>query len=299
MALLAPFSAPGRFWRGNIHTHSNLSDGKLAPAEVVQAYKDAGYDFMQLSEHFIGNFDWPIADTRSFRSNDFTTLIGAELHAPVTAVGELWHIVAAGLPLDFPKNLDGETGVRVAARAREAGAFIGIAHPAWSQLTMEDGRSIASAHAVEIYNHGCAVENDRGDGWYLLDQMMTEGHRLTAFATDDAHFKTNDGCGGWMMVKAEDNEPAALVEAMKAGNFYSSQGPAIHEFAVEDGEVRVKCSPVVTILLLGRGTRNESRCGRQISRASLSIEKFRGDWMRLVVIDEAGKSAWSNPVWLP
>ena len=102
MALIAPFSAPGRFWRGNLHTHSNLSDGALEPRAVVDAYKHAGYDFMQLSEHFIGNFDFPIADTRSFRSNSFTTLIGAELHAPETAVGELWHIVAAGLPLDLP-----------------------------------------------------------------------------------------------------------------------------------------------------------------------------------------------------
>ncbi|MGL4592265.1 MAG: PHP domain-containing protein, partial [Aestuariivirga sp.] len=149
MALLPPFSLPGRFWRGNLHTHSNLSDGALDPKAVVDAYKAAGYDFMQLSEHFIGNFKWPIADTRAFRSNSFTTLIGAELHAPETRVGELWHIVAAGLPLDFPKNRDGETGAELAARAREAGAFIGIAHPAWSQLTIEDGRAIAAAHAVE------------------------------------------------------------------------------------------------------------------------------------------------------
>jgi predicted metal-dependent phosphoesterase TrpH len=126
MALLAPFSAPGRFWRGNLHTHSNLSDGALEPKAVVDAYKNAGYDFMQLSEHFIENFDFPMADTRAFRSNAFTTLIGAELHAPETRVGELWHIVAAGLPLDFPRNLKDETGAQVARRAHEAGAFIGI-----------------------------------------------------------------------------------------------------------------------------------------------------------------------------
>ena len=80
MALLAPFSAPGRFWRGNLHTHSNLSDGALEPKAVVDAYKQAGYDFMQLSEHFIDQFDYPIADTRAFRSNSFTTLLGVELH---------------------------------------------------------------------------------------------------------------------------------------------------------------------------------------------------------------------------
>ncbi|MEO1308326.1 MAG: phosphotransferase, partial [Pseudomonadota bacterium] len=39
------FSAPGRFWRGNLHTHSNRSDGALDPAEVCRRYKEEGYDF--------------------------------------------------------------------------------------------------------------------------------------------------------------------------------------------------------------------------------------------------------------
>ncbi|WP_395660047.1 CehA/McbA family metallohydrolase [Aestuariivirga sp.] len=305
MALIAPFSAPGRFWRGNLHTHSNLSDGALEPRAVIDAYKHAGYDFMQLSEHFIGNFDFPIADTRSFRSNSFTTLIGAELHAPETAVGELWHIVAAGLPLDFPRNLDGETGAQVARRAHEAGAFIGIAHPAWSQLTMEDGRAIDCAHAVEIYNHGCAIENDRGDGWYLLDQMLTEGHRLSAFATDDAHFKTPDHFGGWVHVKAESLNPDALLESLKQGLYYSSMGPQIHAIEMNGKEISIACSPVDTITVLCGTSRTMVRNGRAITEASFDLAKLEKGWLlkkqsawfRVVVIDNGGKRAWSNPIW--
>ena len=305
MALIAPFSAPGRFWRGNLHTHSNLSDGALEPRAVVDAYKHAGYDFMQLSEHFIGNFDFPIADTRSFRSNSFTTLIGAELHAPETAVGELWHIVAAGLPLDFPRNRDGETGAEVARRAHEAGAFIGIAHPAWSQLTIEDGRAIDCAHAVEIYNHGCAIENDRGDGWYLLDQMLTGGHRLSAFATDDAHFKTPDHFGGWVHVKAESLDPDALLESLKQGLYYSSMGPQIHAIEMNGKEISISCSPVDTITVLCGTSRTMVRNGRAITEASFDLAKLekgwllkkQSGWFRVVVIDNGGKRAWSNPIW--
>jgi hypothetical protein len=305
MALLAPFSAPGRFWRGNLHTHSNLSDGALGPQAVVEAYKTAGYDFMQLSEHFIGNFDFPIADTRAFRSNNFTTLIGAELHAPETRVGELWHIVAAGLPLDFPRNLDGETGAQVARRAHEAGAFIGIAHPAWSQLTIEDGRAIDCAHAVEIYNHGCAIENDRGDGWYLLDQMLTEGQRLTAFATDDAHFKTPDHFGGWVHVKAESLDPDALLQSLKKGHYYSSMGPQIHSIEMNGKEISISCSPVDTITVLCGTSRTMLRNGRAITDAGFDLAKLEKGWLlkkqsawfRVVVIDNGGKRAWSNPIW--
>ena len=36
-----PFAMPGRFWRGNLHTHSTNSDGHLSPAETVVWYRDA------------------------------------------------------------------------------------------------------------------------------------------------------------------------------------------------------------------------------------------------------------------
>ena len=305
MKSLLPFSLTGRFWRGNIHTHSNLSDGALPPEAVIEAYKNAGYDFLQLSEHFIDHFNWPIADTRSFRSNNFTTLIGVELHAPETSAGELWHIVAAGLPLDFPPCAPNETGAQLARRARQAGAFIGIAHPAWSQLTLEDGRAIDSAHAVEIYNHGCEIENDRGDGWYLHDQMMNEGKRLSAYATDDAHFKTPDHFGGWVNVKAESLDPEILLQALKDGHYYSSQGPELTNITLDGKELNISCSPVDTITVVCGHSRTCVKTGKAITSASFDLAKLETGWLlkkpspwfRVTVIDHAGKKAWSNPYW--
>jgi hypothetical protein len=302
---LSPFALSGRFWRGNLHTHSTLSDGALEAGKVVEAYKDAGYDFMMLSDHFIDRYGWPVADTRRMRSNRFTTLIGSELHAPKTSASELWHIVAAGLPLDFEPCAPGETGAEVAERAARAGAFIGIAHPAWSQLTIEDGRAIEVAHAVEVYNHGCAIESDRGDGWYLLDQLLTEGNRLTAFATDDAHFKSPDHFGGWVQVKSESLEPEALLAALKAGHYYSSQGPVIHEVSLSGSELSVVCSPVDTIVVVCGHSRTVGRIGRAITEAALDLEKLKEGWLlekespwfRLALIDGAGKRAWTNPIW--
>jgi predicted metal-dependent phosphoesterase TrpH len=305
MAEIEPFSLPGRFWRGNLHTHSQLSDGALTLDRAVEAYKEAGYDFVQMSEHFIARYNWPIADTRSFRSNRFTTILGAELHAMATSVGELWHIVAAGLPLDFPPAGNNETGAELAARAAAAGAFVGIAHPAWSQLTLEDGRSIESAHAVEIYNHGCFVEVDRGDGWYLLDQLLREGRRLTAFATDDAHFRSDDAFGGWVHVKADALEPEALVAALKAGHYYSTQGPQIHELAFDGDELAVACSPVNAIAVMGHNSRTAGRFGRAITQARIKLSDLAkswtelppSPWIRVALIDAAGRRAWTNPIW--
>jgi predicted metal-dependent phosphoesterase TrpH len=302
---VTPFSLPGRFWRGNLHTHSTLSDGVLAPEQVIDAYKDAGYDFMMLSDHFLDVYRWPIADTRRFRSNNFTTIIGSELHAPHTSVGELWHIVAAGLPLDFEPAAPKESGASLAKRAADAGAFVGIAHPAWSQLTIDDGRTIEVAHAVEIYNHGCAVDSDRGEGWYLLDQLLTEGRRLTAFATDDAHFRTDDHFGGWVQVKAESLEPEALVEALKQGQYYSSQGPIIHELSISGTELNITCSPVNTIVVACGHSRTVGRSGKAITEATLDLRGLERGWLltkdspwfRVSLIDQGGRRAWTNPIW--
>ena len=308
MPSIAPFSTPGRFWRGNLHTHSTLSDGGLAPEAVIAAYKRNGYDFLQLSEHFLDRFGWPIADTRALRSNAFTTLIGAELHAMATSVGELWHILAVGLPLDFPPPPPSETGPELARRARDAGAFVAIAHPAWSQLTEDDGRALEAAHAVEIYNHGSAVETDRGDGFYLLDRLNNLGRRLTAIATDDAHFKhgERDAFGGFVEVKAESLEPEALLAALKAGHFYASQGPRLLDIRIDRDEIVVETSPVESVALLTGTSRGLQIAGSHIGRAVFDVagagkrvwsEIGPEAWFRIVAIDAAGRRAWTNPIW--
>jgi hypothetical protein len=309
MPSIAPFSTPGRFWRGNLHTHSTLSDGGLAPEAVIAAYKRNGYDFLQLSEHFLDRFGWPIADTRAFRSNAFTTLIGAELHAMATSAGELWHILAVGLPFDFAAPGRTETGPELARRARDAGAFVAIAHPAWSQLAESDGVALDAADAVEVYNHGCAVETDRGDGYYLLDRLSNLGRRLTAIATDDAHFNhgERDAFGGFVEVKAESLEPEALLAALKAGQFYASQGPRLHDVRVGRDEIVVETSPVETVALLTGTSRGLHITGSHIGRAVFDLagaakkawtETGPDAWIRIVAIDASGRRAWTNPIWL-
>lgn len=296
MDLLA---GPGRFYKGNIHTHSTASDAVRDPEAVCATYRDAGYDFIALTDHFLPRFGFPITDTRGFRTNGFTTILGAEVHAPRTELGEMWHILSVGLPLDFAPTAPEETGPALAARCAAAGAFVAIAHPEWYGLTVADGESIAAAHAVEVYNHTSAVKVARGDGAQLLDALLARGHRLLACATDDAHFQVDDTFGGWVMVRAETLEPEALVAALKAGDYYSTQGPDLHAISVQGEEVVVECSPARSIMLVGRATAGIGAYGDGLRTARLPIEKFRrGGYFRVVAEDAAGRRAWSNPVWL-
>lgn len=299
------FDTPGRFWRGNLHTHSYLSDGGLSPEEVCRRYADEGYDFIALTDHFIGLYNYPIVDTIAYRRPGFTTILGAELHSGAMENGALWHILAVGLPSDFvpPNSPDflpvkgQETGPELARRARDAGAFVAVAHPQWSGMTVADARSITAAHAVEIYNHSCAVGCDRPDGALIADLLLTEGRDLTLIATDDAHFTEPDHFGGWVMVKAAENTPEALLSALKAGAFYSSQGPEIRHAELKDDRIVIECSAVATVIVQGAGSAARSLHGHSMTRAEVSLERFQDSgWLRVTVVDRSGKRAWTNPV---
>lgn len=300
------FSAPGRFWKGNLHTHSTLSDGMLAPEEVCRRYKAEGYDFIALTDHFIAPYGYPIADTKPFRSAGFTTLLGAELHSGAMENGELWHILAVGLPEDFaPGHAPGfhpvpdqESGPALARRAREAGAFVAIAHPEWGGLSLADAASLDAAHAVEVYNHGCQVACDRAEGFWHLDRLLEAGRRLSLCATDDAHFTEPDHFGGWTMVKAEENTPEALLAALKAGHMYASTGPSIHTVNWSRQEVTVTCSPAATLIVQARGSATACVHGDGMTEVTVPFGRCdRSPWLRLTVVDAAGKRAWTNPVW--
>ncbi|MEO0751343.1 MAG: CehA/McbA family metallohydrolase [Pseudomonadota bacterium] len=299
------FERPGRFWRGNLHTHSDLSDGVLTPQEVCRRYRAEGYDFISLTDHMIGHYGYPIADTRAFQGDGFMTIPGAELHSGAMQNGELWHILAVGLPYDFePAHApdfsareDQESGAALAARAREAGAFVAIAHPEWSGLTTADARTIEAAHAVEVYNHGCAMGCDRPHGFYTLDQLLSEGRELTLCATDDAHFSEPDHFGGWVMVKAEENDPEALVAALKDGAYYASTGPEIHGVHWEEDAVVVESTAATAVIVQGHGSAARAEHGLSMTCTRVAYDRVgRSPWMRVTVVDAAGRRAWSQPV---
>jgi len=294
-----PFKQPGRFYRGNLHTHSDRSDGALSPEETGRLYGKAGYGFLAITDHFRAKHGFPLTDTRSLRTRGFTTLLGAELHAPRTEFSPEWHIVAVGLPLGFLPPDPAESGPDLSRRARAAGAFIGLAHPAASLLTVADAESLDAAHAVEVYN-ALSAREDRGDSWHLTDVLLNQGHRLSAFAADDAHFQTRDppGCAAWVQVRAEALTPEALLTALKAGHYYSSTGPELHDIQLDHGWITVRCSPVCKVLVTGGDPGAQVIQGEAVTEACLPVAMFTRGWCRVTVEDDSGRRAWSNPIQL-
>jgi hypothetical protein len=295
----------GRFFRGNLHCHSNRSDGLLEPEEVVDAYREAGYDFLCLSDHFEEEYGWRITDTRSLRDDNFTTVLGAELSSASWEQRDCYWVTAAGLPPDFgaPPPDDHAGAIR---RAADLGAFVIMLHPGLNNLPLAaaDGLpGLDAVHAIEVYNHNGAMAAipDRADGAYMLDGLLEKGHKVLVNAGDDAHFgHALDRFGGWVEVHCDRLDPEALLESLKAGRYYSTQGPYFRELFVDDERLRVETSEVYAITLTTGGDRWQSgsgRTGEPVVEAEFDLAPFRGSYCRVTVVDPAGRRAWSNPIW--
>jgi hypothetical protein len=297
--MLSEFDGPGRFLRGNLHCHSTASDGELSPERVCAFYREAGYDFVCVTDHFRAKCGWPITDTTDFRADGFTTILGAELHSGRIESGEIWHILAVGLPPDFAPGGEGEPGPALAARALDAGAFVALPHPEWYGLTINDALAMPEGvHAVEAFNAIARTEGREG-GAHLLDQMLNAGRRPGVIAVDDAHFYREDALGGWVMVRAEEATPEAILAALKAGAYYASTGPEIRRAEIAGGHLLVETSPVEHACLLGGGARSTSVSGRDMTRLRLPLKRFAGGWARLALRDADGRRAWGQPFAVP
>ena len=100
------------------------------------------------------------------------------------------------------------------------------------------------------------------------------------------------------MVKSESNSKEAILEALKNGHYYSSQGPVFKNIKVQNGRLEVLCSPVEKIIVSGYGSasiyRNKSAMESAVFNLSLLPQK---KWLRVTVIDKDGNRAWTNPIY--
>jgi hypothetical protein len=134
------------------------------------------------------------------------------------------------------------------------------------------------------------VSTDRPDGFHTLDLLLAEGRKLNLGAADDAHFSDPDYFGGWVMVKSNENSPVSVLESLKEGTFYSSQGPDLIDIEIESDTAEVYSTPVSTIIIQGQGSAYVAQHGQSLVSTQLSLERLKkSPWLRVTVIDHNGK----------
>ena len=290
----------GGWYKGNTHTHTDLSDGRLDPASVTRIYRENGYSFIALTDHCRYGIHEDLC------TDGFLVLPGVELDIVGSGAapgGKTFchHIVGIGLPGRntfghghmFTYDKYGTSVNDLIGMLTDNGNIAIYAHPSWSHVRHEDMDSIVGCLGMEIYNNTCEEGAFTGYAGSYFDRQLWDGRRYYCFASDDSHQHRTDYLGGFIMVKAPELSHRAIMEAIRTGSFYASNGPEIKDFYIEDGKAVVECSPCAAIGFLA-----DSMFGEAVAPVDGPLTKgeyrIKGteSYIRVECRDDKGRTAW-------
>jgi hypothetical protein len=304
---VTPFEGEGDgVWlRCALHAHTTNSDGELSPEMLVRHYEWAGYDVLAITDHWIR--------TEVPSTSKLLVIPSTELNATCGPSGDDAHVLALGVQAD-PVRPDSFAPLQeVVGWIRDHGGLAYLAHTYWSGLRTEQWESCEGLLGLEVWNTGCELEVGRGDSSIHWDEALEGGAALQGIATDDSHHPGYDSGFAWTMVRAADRSQEAVLDALRAGSFYSSTGPSIESLEVDGNAIVVRSSPAQSVTLVTarhRGARaNAGRLG--YPNASTILERDSAGLItacrlekpplapfgRVVVSDTRACRAWTNPLW--
>lgn len=325
-----------KYFKTNLHSHTNISDGAPTPEEMKKIYKDKGYSILSITDHNI------IADHSALNDEDFLMLTGAEYNINEGNWAEerlwtrtyhlnfiakrpdiLWQPFVPKSPKDtsrhylekvtdgaFPYVYDIDNINAMIAEGNRQGYLVMYNHPTWSLQSYPDYAPLKGLWATEIVNYD-AMRGGSGDrdNSRVFSDLVNLGNRIFPVGADDAH-AAGSACGAWIMLGAEKLEYGSVIDALEKGDFYASTGPEIHELSIQDGKLHVKCSDAQYITLES-GTRyykrkNPAAPDKLLREATFDLSKWLVDcckdsplnWVRVVVHGPYGNMATSRAYWL-
>jgi len=286
------YNTSGSWYKGNVHIHSKDSDGGKSFEELAEMYANAGYSFLFRTDHWVCSNALQEKDTYPVLWLDGVEIDGIDF------TGGRYHVVCLGVLKGLPREEGFEACLQT---ARQQGALLILAHPHWSENSLEDALRWPF-DGVEIYNHTCHWLNGKGNGLVHWGAMLKKNPATLAFSVDDVHLRLeNIGWnGGWIMVNAAGCSRQEILHAIHCGNYYSTCGPDFHAIEFDGQDLHIKTSPIRFARLVGPGClgrRVGTFTGPELTQFSISVPK---DWAYAYVEieDNAGKRAWTNGIFI-
>ncbi len=329
MKVLLDESKP--FFKAALHCHSTNSDGRLTVEELKREFKKRGYSVVAFTdhEHVIDNSAYDDDDFLAITSceiaikefpNESTlknfdmrvchlNFFALDRHNTITPCYSSLYDHFIKPQIKDAVHYDGEyeriysaDGINdIIRRANEAGFLVQYNHPAWSIENATQYLAYEGLFSVEIYNHSC--ERAGGDSYNVLafDDILRSGKKIFCTMCDDNHncypldSPKCDAFGGWVMINAEKLDYASIIQALKNGDFYASQGPEIYGIKLEDDTVTVKTSNAAKISYstAGRRTLAAIADGTPLNFAQFAVADT-DKYFRITVTDTDGKIANSQ-----
>lgn len=284
----------GVWLRGNLHMHTHKSDGRLSFEDALAVYENAGYDFVAVTDH------WVLSE-KGQTPGGMLLLAGCEYDVGNDVVQGLYHIVGIDMK-NKPKlaKCGGLGPQEVIDEINRSGGLAILAHPAWSLNSADIVSKMHGIFGTEIYNstssYMCNPSNARPYSGLFVDQMAARGVMLSCVAVDDTHKYYTDSLKSYIMVHAREKTNEAVVNAIRNGDFYATQGPSV-SVNVEGRTVKVKCSPASYVLFYSNAPWNRQRVtsGESITEARCELMAHE-TFVRVEVIDAEGRMAFTSPI---
>jgi hypothetical protein len=304
----------GGWYRGNLHCHTTNSDGRLSPQETVNWFAANGYQFLALTDHN------KVTDPSALDARGMCLLTASEVTAAGGELGSSYHLISLGLQADATLPPATTPAVDTVTWLWKQGAVVFVAHPHWSGLTVADVTRLPGIAGIEIFNGGTVLDSDKGHALAHWDEGLARGETWWGISVDDTHWHSIDRGLGWVIVRAPEPTPAAILQALAAGHFCASAGPEIRQITITpeaDGvRLDIETSPCAIIYALGYGSRNQFAANREaiaqghmgatITQATFHVRRPAGrapaylprPYVRVQCTDWQRRSAWSNPIFL-
>jgi len=317
------YSGNKNIYKANLHNHTTVSDGNLTPEEIKKIYMEKGYSIIAYTDHD------ELVSQEHLSDDNFLAIASCEVsisqssdQGKILGGGKTYHLnlyatksgVTKTPPLPTMDYHDIDAINEYISDRTKEGFLVSYNHPYWSLQTYEDYAPLKGCFAMEIYNHNCEVDEAYyGYAPQVYDEMLRTNHRLYCLATDDNHNNATpesanyDSFGGWVCINSESLKYEDIMNALETGDFYSSQGPEIHEIYIEDNSLNVKCSPCDLIVVYTQSRGCLKAVGKDLTSAKFELpgdeqhirELFGDDqYIRIMCRDAFKKDATSNAYWL-
>ena len=204
-----PVRTGARWYSGGLHVHTVHSDGTLTVAEVSRLAREAGLDFIAITDH-----NNTVHQTETPPDDGLLRIVGEEITTP-GGHANAWGLAGWRSDIDF-RVLPGNPRIADLVRAATArGALVAINHPrascagcGWEHAVPE------GVTAMEITNGSHA---EMAASIALWDSLLKEGRRMVAVGTSDWHRGPAPMDLASVRVWASELSTRAILDGIRAG----------------------------------------------------------------------------------
>lgn len=295
--------------KGNLHTHTNVSDGDTSPREVCRYYADHGYQFLAITDHMARIDPSELSDIPILLipSEEMNNTAEEDPRAPL-------HINGFGVSRKLTVSPAPTKAGAIQSCVDVINGDGGIAqinHPnfhfAFDQTVISQ---INNCHLLEIYNGHPQVHN-LGDSEHLAveamwDCLLSQGLKFYGTAVDDAHHfqgefapQRANPSRGWIYAHVDRLTVNDILSALRNGDFYASTGVELDELRIENTAIHITIHRADGMSYLTEYISNDGKVIYTTEALSSSFELPENKaytYLRARVTAGNGKSAWTQPL---